>query len=71
MTSCTTLPLDAGDRAPTESATPGDAVASLTGIERLMADALIALDRDTVAPAADPGAIEYASWLRLLRHARP
>lgn len=71
MTPCTTQPLDASAQAPAASAATSDAVASLTGIERVMADALIALDRDTAAPASDPGAIEYASWLRLLRRARP
>lgn len=71
MTLSTTQARDVRDQAPTASATTHDPVESLTGIERVMADALIALDRDTAAPASDPGAIEYASWLRLLRRARP
>ena len=40
-------------------------------IERVMADALGGLDVDPSGPLADPGAVEYASWLRLLRRATP
>ena len=42
--------------------------APLSGIERLMADAVEAAARN---PTIDPGAIEYASWLRLLRRPTP
>lgn len=40
----------------------------LSGFERIMADAMEAATRN---PAIDPGATEYASWLRLLRRSRP
>jgi hypothetical protein len=55
-----------------EAAAPrGDA--PLAGIERLMADALTALHAPAGAGAGptDAGSIEYASWLPLLRRARP
>lgn len=45
------------------------APAQLGGIERTMADALIALDTPVWGLPSDRGAIEYASWLRLLRRA--
>lgn len=47
------------------------AAVPLTGIERLMAEALTALDRDPSGPMCDPGAIEYASWIRLLHRSTP
>ena len=52
------------------TATPPRATdsAPLHGIERLMADAVEAAARN---PTIDPGAIEYASWLRLLRRPTP
>ena len=40
----------------------------LSGFERIMADALEAAARN---PPIDSGAIEYASWLRLLRRSTP
>ena len=40
----------------------------LSGFERIMADALEAAARN---PRIDPGAIEYASWLRLLHRSTP
>jgi len=40
----------------------------LSGFERIMADASEATARN---PPIDPGAIEYASWLRLLRRSTP
>ena len=40
-------------------------------IERVLADALKGLDVDPAGPLADPGAVEYASWMRLLRRATP
>lgn len=43
----------------------------LTGIERLMADALMALDREPPGAMSEPGAIEYASWVRMLRRSTP
>lgn len=42
--------------------------APLRGIERLMADAIEAAAR---TPQIDPGAVEYASWLQLLRRSTP
>jgi hypothetical protein len=71
MTLSTTQAPDVCDQAPTTSAPSSDPVASLTGIERVMADALIALDGAPPGPPVDPGPIEYASWLRLLRRSRP
>ncbi len=51
------------------SSPPRPAVnAPLSGIERIMADAIDATARN---PPIDPGAIEYASWLRLLRRSTP
>ena len=41
------------------------------GIERLMADAIDAIARNLPGQPADPGAIEYASWLRQLRRSSP
>ena len=40
----------------------------LSGIKRVMAEAIEAAARN---PPIDPGAIEYASWLRLLRSSTP
>ncbi len=40
----------------------------LSGFEQIMADAMEAAARN---PSIDPGAIEYASWLRLLRRSTP
>jgi len=40
----------------------------LSGFERIMADAIEAAAQN---PPIDPGAIEYASWLRLLRRSTP
>ncbi|MEO7152539.1 MAG: hypothetical protein ABIX46_12640 [Burkholderiaceae bacterium] len=45
--------------------------APLAGIERIMADALDAFSRNPPGTPADPGAIEYASWLRLLHRTAP
>ena len=45
--------------------------APLTGIERLMAEALMALDAKPSGAVSEPGAIEYASWMRLLRSSTP
>ena len=45
--------------------------APLGRIDRAMANALRGLDIEPSGPLADPGAVEYASWMRLLRRAAP
>ena len=51
------------------SSPPRPAVnAPLSGFERIMADAIEAATRN---PLIEPGAAEYASWLRLLRRSTP
>ena len=44
---------------------------SLLALERSLAAALSALQRETCGGASDAGQIEYASWLRQLCNARP
>ena len=55
----------------TPSARQVAADAPLTGIERLMAEARMAPDRGPSGAMSDPGAIEYASWIRLLHCSTP
>ena len=55
----------------TSSAPRAAADVPLTGIERLMADGLMALDREPPGAMSEPGAIEYASWIRVLRRTTP
>jgi hypothetical protein len=43
----------------------------LVGIEKIMADALIALDREPARAMPTAGETEYASWVRLLRRPTP
>ena len=50
------------------SSPPNPAVDAPLNGERIMADALEAAARN---PRIDPGAIEYASWLRLLHRSTP
>lgn len=47
------------------------AAAPLAGIESMMAEALMALDRAPSGAGCAAGAIEYASWMRLLRRSTP
>ena len=63
--------IDATERDALISPPRAAVVSSLGRIERVMADALSGLDIDPSGPLADPGAVEYASWMRLLRRATP
>lgn len=58
-------------RATLASARPAAAGTPLAGIERMMAEALTALDREPPGAPSEPGAIEYASWVHLLRRTAP
>lgn len=59
---------------PAAAIPPGPRAAAdvpLTGIEKLMADALMALDRQPSRAIPTAGEIEYASWVRVLRRSTP
>lgn len=59
---------------PAAAIPPGPRAATdvpLTGIEKLMADALMALDRQPSRAMPMAGEIEYASWVRVLRRSTP
>lgn len=53
------------------SATPAVAHMPIAGIDGLTADEPTTLDREPPGATSDPGEIEYASWLRLLRLKTP
>ena len=62
-----TLPLPASDPAVLTLPQP-PTNASLHALELALAGGLQALRRELGAGEADPGDIEYASWLQALRH---